>query len=445
MSHARNRKSIRRGRSLRMESLECRNLLAGDGFHNFLDPADVNNDDAVSALDALTIINSLNRNAVFGEEVVSHSDSYWDVNDDGYASAVDALMVINQLGSDSVNPGGELEAKMLGVAGERVKVEFENEGQGRKLEVKIQNASPLTAYEISVEGVSLGSVSTDANGRGRIEFGESSLSGQQLPAVVAGGTVTVSGIGTSVFLSNGEPQDQDDADDGNGIENSQKGIDDRDDDATGDFDDGRNDVDDSDANGSGNVNAVDDLNDGVRDVDDIGVGDLEDGVNDEKGFDDVDGVRDDGVHLADDGINDDQVPSNGPVVAGSQYGKWRTILSGVGTGTVEFERDNRESDFEVKASGLAANASLAVSIDGTVVGQLRTNSRGQGKLEFEVGDDDGRPFPASFPSIAAGSTIRIGSSLTGTFALVSSGHDRDSDDDRDESRDHDGRDHDDDD
>ena len=328
MSHARKRKSARRGRSLRMESLERRNLLAGDGFHNFLDPADVNNDDAVTALDALTIVNRLNRSEASGEEVGSLSDRYWDVNDDGHASAVDALMVINQLSRDSAGAGGELEAKLSGDASERVKVKFEHAGQGRKLEVKIQNALPSSTFDVSVEGESLGSVATDANGRGRIELREFDSVGRPLPSIVAGNAVTISEIGTSVFGGKGESDDHDGSHDVSGVGDSDHGINDVDGNGVGDSNDGLNDVDGSGVNGSDDVYGVGDSSHGINDVDDHGVGDSDDGVNDV-----------------------DHVPPTAPVVSGSQYGEWRAILSGVGSGNAEFGRESRESEFEVEVRG----------------------------------------------------------------------------------------------
>jgi hypothetical protein len=81
-------------RRLRTETLEKRQLLAGDigdCQHNALDPEDVNNDGNVSSLDALTVINAMNQQ--------SRSDNamFTDVNNDGRRSAADALRVINRL------------------------------------------------------------------------------------------------------------------------------------------------------------------------------------------------------------------------------------------------------------------------------------------------------------------------------------------------------------
>ena len=57
---------------------------------NSASPTDANDDGSTSSLDALVIINHLNRNAAGGT-------GFYDVNGDGTVSAADALMVINRL------------------------------------------------------------------------------------------------------------------------------------------------------------------------------------------------------------------------------------------------------------------------------------------------------------------------------------------------------------
>ncbi|MDV6034162.1 MAG: peroxidase [Phycisphaera sp. RhM] len=87
----------RRRRPLRGEALEGRRLLAADfdGFrHNVFDAEDVNDDGQVSAVDALIIINSMNRNG--GDNDLQFTD----VNNDGRRSALDALRVINRIGRE---------------------------------------------------------------------------------------------------------------------------------------------------------------------------------------------------------------------------------------------------------------------------------------------------------------------------------------------------------
>ncbi len=97
----RNDASFRR-RFLRFESLETRALLAADVqlLHNFAMPEDCDDSGLVSPLDALIVINELNR-----PEAVSAVDAtkMLDVNADGLLSPLDALVVINYLNRQPPN------------------------------------------------------------------------------------------------------------------------------------------------------------------------------------------------------------------------------------------------------------------------------------------------------------------------------------------------------
>lgn len=77
-------------------------------WHKSSNRFDVNNDNRVSAIDALQVINVLNS---FGSGVLQGSGlsapPFVDVNDDGRVSAFDALQVINFLNSRSSGTGGE--------------------------------------------------------------------------------------------------------------------------------------------------------------------------------------------------------------------------------------------------------------------------------------------------------------------------------------------------
>ena len=92
-------------RRLKPETLEARQLLAANIFHNELMPEDVNEDGIVSAIDALTIINEMNiAEAGSSGELGDPREGQQrgrgrmtDVNNDGRDSAIDALMVINRL------------------------------------------------------------------------------------------------------------------------------------------------------------------------------------------------------------------------------------------------------------------------------------------------------------------------------------------------------------
>ena len=76
-------------------------LTTAPSHHNSERPTDVNDDQTVSAIDALMIINDLNkygpRSLNFGEGEAGSSFSMVDVNGDENVTALDALMVVNEL------------------------------------------------------------------------------------------------------------------------------------------------------------------------------------------------------------------------------------------------------------------------------------------------------------------------------------------------------------
>ncbi|MFN9642088.1 MAG: tandem-95 repeat protein [Pirellula sp.] len=84
-----------------MESLEKRELMASDFTNPFL-PADVDRDQRVTALDALTVINRLNRDGVTsltGMQGNKDGTESVDVDGDNFLSPLDALSVINVINS----------------------------------------------------------------------------------------------------------------------------------------------------------------------------------------------------------------------------------------------------------------------------------------------------------------------------------------------------------
>ncbi|MCA9144192.1 MAG: hypothetical protein KDB05_15450, partial [Planctomycetales bacterium] len=96
------RKRSNTRRRLRIESLESRQLLAANLFHNERFPEDVNEDGRVSAIDVLTIVNEMSRQsqgvaAGNGQAETRGSGRMTDVNNDGHDTPLDALMVINRI------------------------------------------------------------------------------------------------------------------------------------------------------------------------------------------------------------------------------------------------------------------------------------------------------------------------------------------------------------
>jgi uncharacterized protein GlcG (DUF336 family) len=88
-------------RSLRFETLETRQLLAGMNlYHNALEPLDVNADSYVAPIDAMIIINQLNGPAIDLDvegDLPPGFTGYVDVDNDMVLSPADALNVINGL------------------------------------------------------------------------------------------------------------------------------------------------------------------------------------------------------------------------------------------------------------------------------------------------------------------------------------------------------------
>ena len=95
-----------RTRSLRLESLETRQLLAGiNAYHNTFEPLDVNDDSYVAPIDAVIIINQLNGSASVDLDVEGDLPAgfvgFVDVDNDMVLSPADALNVINGLNRNS--------------------------------------------------------------------------------------------------------------------------------------------------------------------------------------------------------------------------------------------------------------------------------------------------------------------------------------------------------
>jgi len=68
-------------------------------WRNAVNHLDVNNDGRVTALDALSLINELNRNGAHALDpnITTPPTWYWDVNGDNRITALDALTVINYI------------------------------------------------------------------------------------------------------------------------------------------------------------------------------------------------------------------------------------------------------------------------------------------------------------------------------------------------------------
>lgn len=94
---------VLRARRLNLEQLCRRELTAGD-LTNPVNPLDANNDDAVSAVDALVVINHIGQQSLNAEgELVpapATFEAFPDTNGDNQVTASDALLIINNLNAE---------------------------------------------------------------------------------------------------------------------------------------------------------------------------------------------------------------------------------------------------------------------------------------------------------------------------------------------------------
>jgi hypothetical protein len=92
-----------------------------------------------------------------------------------------------------------------------------------------------------------------------------------------------------------------------------------------------------------------------------------------------------------------------------------TDSAGTATGTVSLSQSKYGSSgttFTVTVSGAAASAQLDVAINGTVLGQLTTDTTGAGTLTWSSSDST---LPANFPTkVKSGATVTVGT-LSGTL------------------------------
>ena len=98
---------MKRSRPLHVENLERRLMLAADvaAFQNPLDANDVNNDNYVTARDALIMINLINEPDSWGDKV----GGFIDTSGDQLFTNLDALHVINSLNAPEIVPTGNAE------------------------------------------------------------------------------------------------------------------------------------------------------------------------------------------------------------------------------------------------------------------------------------------------------------------------------------------------
>ena len=125
----------------------------GEGFHNARNQFDVNNDGFVSPIDALGVINSLNKGGSRGlnsgnGEGEGGSHLYIDVNADGSLSPIDALLVINRLNSRGSGEGESSEDLSVGATVESTASMVEAESKVSETNIGEVSAVPLVSHPI---------------------------------------------------------------------------------------------------------------------------------------------------------------------------------------------------------------------------------------------------------------------------------------------------------
>ena len=95
-------------------TIDVTNTIDGSPYQNPNNRFDVTGDTKVTALDALVIINELNRRTATPAEELDSAPPYLDVNADNWVTSLDALMVINYLNLAGFNAEGEGESEAIG-------------------------------------------------------------------------------------------------------------------------------------------------------------------------------------------------------------------------------------------------------------------------------------------------------------------------------------------
>ncbi len=264
----------------------------------------------------------------------------------------------------------ELHARLAGDTAARGEAEYESEAEhGRteqKFKVTVEQAAPETAYSVAVDGIVVGELTTDAQGRGR--FGLSSDPGSDeadlpadFPAISPQSVVTVGSLLTGSFDGTSGST----TDDGTSSESDDHGDDDLD-------------------HGS------------------------DDNLDDSSGDDDLHGESSQELEA--------YLRSDGTAQGKAEF-------------EAESEHGGQQQEFSVRISNADPATSYDVVVNGVTVGQITTDDLGRGFLKLQSGDDHGTPLPADFPTIEVGSTIQVGELLSGTFQ-ADDGHSGDLNDDQ---------------
>jgi hypothetical protein len=199
---------------LAVESLESRRLLTADVVHNFLDPLDVNDDQKISSIDALAVINYINRNDQQRSE--ANSSRFFDVSDDAAVTPIDALRVVNYLNRQASEAVDRIFAQLGTIDGARMRAEFIQDRVRQQFEIRLQDGVPRQTYPVLVDGVTIGNIVADDVGRGVLRLASDiadqaptlgEIANHLRGGINSGRLIHVDGLGGVLLGGEGEPID----------------------------------------------------------------------------------------------------------------------------------------------------------------------------------------------------------------------------------------------
>lgn len=452
-------KRNRNRRSLRIESLENRNLLAADLFlHNQAMPEDVNGDQYVSPMDALAIINQLNAtgySASLGEGEAGAPSMFLDVNGDSQVSPIDALSVINTLNAGAIKAAPVTLATPTAPTTPTADVEQEGEHEGQfgdqtGPDDAAETESPEDDAPVTPPTPATPAKAVTATGTKAAPGTNATPITPTVPAVPA--TPTSTSTNADVDDDAGEPHDANEVAETqfvanivgattetasvkfevrneNGIAESELKIS-----ATNLAADSSFDVIiggvsvgqiTTDANGQGNL-VLSSVPNGTSELPlptDFPA--IDAGVTVQIGRDLTGTFAIPTSTNTDD--NDDRVGEEHHIdnAGESSETKLVAVLPGIAEemAYVEFEmeseRGSSRTELGISVNFLEPRSLLDVVIDGVLIGQISTDADGHGDLDLSSHPRGSHeiPLPADFPIITSGTSIQIGTSLSGTFSV----------------------------
>jgi hypothetical protein len=326
----------------------------GGNHRNPIDPLDVSNDNVISPVDALVVINDLNRDGsrelildtaitqLVDESMVADAGdiNFVDVNDDMFVTSLDALNVINALNfADVVIARGhvtDLFGHLRGSSNTVGKVEYEVEREDgvikREFEVEIQGAQPLSVYPVVVGGLVVGQLQVDGFGRGELKLTNHAEESDESEFPADFPLVTV--------------------------------------------------------------------------MTQVSVGDL---VTCELSIRDRLESESDDYEIPFESPHDSHQ---------EQEIKAYLFGDSFAFGTAKFEAEQEDVgtkyEFKIKVEQ-ASPGTMDVLVDSVLVGQITSDSRGRGELKFSNEPGEHNAFPVNFPTITPGTIVQVGNGLFGTF------------------------------